>query len=352
MKLPKELQKKNKGIQPTLSNYLGLKRKLVSSFKKELKRITKNDGRRIIFKKAGDGSIFSDLIDDEVVKKELGLYNAKTHWDESSIEFYLNEDDNNEYFMHLKDHPKDFIFLKPIIEYIARHEYGHTFLTKNIYKLKPKGEREILHRLGYRNFKDVPKEIQFKVYEEIKETPYCICVQELANADLGIILLQFKEFHANYSVLENINDVIPKEVLRWKYNQLSPIIKNLHSNKELIIENIKNRENYRVFKRNEYFYLIFKILALTSEIYVFGEWDQLIPLFQEQNMKNFLYFIHIINESFKIIADSNNNFDSMIENICDLGHIIELLNFEQLIYKNQFPEEIQKNLRRFMNNLM
>ncbi len=176
MKLPKELQKKNKGINPKLSNYLVLKRKLASSFKRELKRITKNEGKKIIFKKAGDRSIFSDLIDDETIKNELGLYSAKTHWDELNIEFYLNEDDNNEYFIHLKEQPEDFKFLKPIIEYIARHEYGHTFLTRNIYDLKPKGEREILHRMGYRNFKDVPKDIQVKVYEEIIGTPYYICV--------------------------------------------------------------------------------------------------------------------------------------------------------------------------------
>ena len=148
MKLPKELQKKNKRIKPTQSNYRVLKRKLVSSFKKELKRITMNNGKRIIFKKAGERSIFSDLIDDETIKNELGLYNAKTHWDELNIEFFLNEDDNNEYFIHLKEHPEDFGFLESIIEYIARHEYGHTLLTGNIYEQKPKVEREILHEIG------------------------------------------------------------------------------------------------------------------------------------------------------------------------------------------------------------
>ncbi len=169
---------------------------------------------------------------------------------------------------------------------------------------------------------------------------------------MGVILNKFKEFHANYSVLEKIDNTLPKEVLRWKYNQLEPIIKNLHSKKEIIIENIKNRENYRVLKRNEYFCLIFEILTLTLEIYVFSEWYKLIPLFQEQNIVNFLYFIHLINESFKTIVDSNNNYDSMIENTCDLGRIIELLNFEQLIYANRFPELIQENLRQFINNLL
>ncbi len=67
---------------------------------------------------------------------------------------------------------------------------------------------------------------------------------------MGVLLKKFKEFHTNYSVLEKIDDRVPKEVLRWKYNQLAHIIKNLHSNKEIIIENIKNRENYGVFKRN------------------------------------------------------------------------------------------------------
>ncbi|MFW9873475.1 MAG: hypothetical protein ACFFG0_10250 [Candidatus Thorarchaeota archaeon] len=179
MKLPKELQKKSIRNKPNLSNYSVLKKKLVSSFRKELKRITQNDGRKVIFKKSGDKSIFSDIIDDEMVKNELGLYNAKTHWDESSIEFYLNEDDNNEYFIHLKDYPENFEFLRPILEYIARHEYGHTFLTENIYDLKPKGEREILNRMGYRNLKTVPKSTQDEVFEEIKGTPYYICVQEL-----------------------------------------------------------------------------------------------------------------------------------------------------------------------------
>lgn len=352
MKLPKELQKKSKRIKPTQSNYLVLKRKLVSSFKKELKRITMNDGRRIIFKKAGERSIFSDLIDDETIKNELGLYNAKTHWDELNIEFFLNDNDNNEYFIHLKKYPEDFASLKSIIEYIARHEYGHTFLTGNIYNQKPKGEREILHRIGYRNFKDVPEDMKKEIFEEIRETPFYVCIQELTNVDLGVILKEFKEFHANYSVLEKIDDQIPKEVLRWKYNQLAPIIKNLLSNKEKIIKNIKNREYFQLFKRNEFFYLVFEILAITFEIYVFSEWDQLIPLFQDQNMINFLYFIHMINEIFKSIADNNNNFDSMIENICDLGRIIELVNFEQLIYKNHFPDKIQERLKLFMNNFL
>ncbi len=243
MKLPKELQKKKKQINHTQSNYLVLKRKLISSFKKELKRITKNERRRIIFKKAGNRSIFADLIDDETIESETGLYNAKTHWDESNIEFYINENDDNNYFMHLMEHPEDFIFLKSILEYTARHEYSHTFLTKNIYNQKPKGEREILHRVGWRKFKDVPEVMKKEVFEEIKETSFYVCLQELVNVDLGVLLREFKEFHANYTVLKKIDENLPKEVLRWKYNQLEPIINNLHSNKELIIENIKNREN-------------------------------------------------------------------------------------------------------------
>lgn len=349
MKLPKELQKKNKQIKPTQSNYLVLKRKLISSFKRELKRITKNDGRKIIFKKAGDRGIFSDLIDDKTIKNELGLYNAKTHWDESNIEFYLNENDNNEYFLHLKEQPEDFLFLKSIIEYIARHEYGHTFLTENIYNLKPKGEREILHRVGYRNFKDVPEDTQKKIFEEIKETVFFKCLQELANVDLGVLLGEFKEFHANYSVLEKIVDKVPKEVLRWNYNHLADIIKNLHSNKEKIIENIKNRENYKVFKKNEFFYLLFDILTITFEIYVFNEWDQLIPLFQGQNMINFLYFMQMINEIFKNITDNNEDFDSMVESICDLGHLLELVNSEQLIFNNYFSDKIRAKLKQYYN---
>ncbi len=349
MKLPKELQEKNKQIKSNRSNYIALKRNLINSFKKELKRITKNDGRRIIFKKAGDGSIFSDLIDDETVKNELGLYNAKTHWDESNIEFYLNENDNNEHFLHLKEHPEDFIYLKSIIEYIARHEYGHTFLTGNIYNQKPKGERKILARVGCTNFKDVPEDTQKKIIEEIKETPFYICIEELTNVDLVVLLKVFKEFHANYSVLEKIDNKVPKEVLKLKYNQLVPIIKNLHHKKEIIIENIKNRENYRLFKRNEFFYLFVEILTITFEIYVFSEWDQLIPLFQEENMINFLYFIHMINEIFKNITDNNEDFDSMIENICDLGRLIELVNSEQLIYNNYFPDKIKEKLKQYYN---
>ena len=345
MKLPKELQKKNRQIKPPLSNYLVLKRKLVSSFKKEEKIITVNDGRKIIIKKAGERSIFSDLIDDEIIKNELGLYNAKTHWDELNIEFYLNEDDNNEYFQHLKRRPEDFASLKLIMEYIARHEYGHTFLTGSIYNLKPKGEREILHRLGYKNFKDVPEDMRHEVFEKIKKTPFYECLQELSNVDLGVILKEFTEFHANYSVLDKIDDKTPKEVLRWNYNHLEAIIKNLLTNKEEIIQNIKNRENFQLFKRNEHFYLVFEILSNTFEIFVFGEWDQLIPLFNDQNMINFLYFIHLINENFKRIADINNNFDTMIESICNLGRIIELVNFEKLIYKNFFPNKMQEELK-------
>ncbi|HEC40413.1 hypothetical protein LCGC14_0697920 [marine sediment metagenome] len=348
MKLPKELLNKNKKITLAQSNYFILKRKLISLFKGELKRITKNDGRKIIFKKAGDRSIFSDLIDDEVIKNEMGLYNAKTHWDESNIEFYINENDNNEYFMHLEKYPADFIQLQLIVEYIARHEYGHTFLTENIYNQKPKGEREILHRIGFRGFKNVPKDMQKKIFEEIKETSFYLCLQELVNVDLGVILKEFKEFHANYSVLEKIDGKVPKAVLRWNYNHLANIIKNLHSNKERILENIKNRENYRMFRRNEFSYLLFDILGITYEIYVFSEWDQLIPLFKGQNMLNFLYFMHMINEIFKNIAVNNKDFDSMIENICDLGHLIETVNFEQLIYTNYLSDKIKEKLKLFI----
>ena len=93
-------------------------------------------------------------------------------------------------------------------------------------------------------------------------------------------------------------------------------------------------------------YLLFDILSITYEIYIFSEWDQLIPLFQEQNMINFLYFMHMINEIFKNIADDNEDFDSMIEDICDLGRIIESVNSEQLIYNNYLSDEIKEKLKQ------
>ena len=312
-----------------------LKRKLISSFKAELKRITKDENRRIFIKKAGERSIFVDLIDDETIKNELGLYNAKTHWDKANIEFYLNENDDNEYFKDLKEFPEDYIHLKSILKYIARHEYGHTFITPNLYEQKPKEEREILKKVGVNNFKDVPKGMKQEIFEKIKNTAFYKCVEELQNVELTILLKEFKEFHANYTVLTQIDDSIPNEILRWNYNQLEPIIRNLHSRKEEIIVNIKSRENYRILKRREFFYLLFEILSITYEIYIFSEWDQLIPLFRRHNMLKTLYFTHLINEIFKSIANSDEDFDLMIENVMDVGRIIDPIDFEELIFRNQ-----------------
>jgi len=347
MKLPKELQKKKKNPQ----SYSELKKNLINSFKLELKRITKKEKRKILFKKAGDSSIFIDLIDDEIIKNELGLYNAKTHWDESNIEFYLDENDDNEYFRHLNEYPEDYIYLKSKLQYIARHEYGHTFLTSNIYNQKPKEEREILKEVGCNNLKEVPEDKKKEIFKKIKDTAFYKRVEELKKADLVVLLKEFKEFHANYTVLTRIDNEIPKEILRSNYDRLELIIKNLHPRKEEIIKNIKSHQNYLVFKRSEYFYLLFDMISLTYEIYVFGEWNNLIPLFQEHKMIYTLYFIHSINEIFKIIADNNNNFDSMIENIMEMGRIIELIDFEQLVFNNQFPDKIREKLKDYKNQI-
>lgn len=351
MKLPKELQKKKKIFDKDQLEYSALKKKLVGSFRAELRKITQNENRKILFKKAEDRSIFTDIIDEETMENEQGLFNAKTHWDESTIEFFLNQNDDNEYMRRLREFPENYIQLDSIIKYIARHEYGHTFITKSIYDLKSKGEREILSLIGVNNLKDIPKENVVETLDKVKNTPFFKCVEDLQNIDLVVLLKEFREFHANYTVLTKINDEIPKELLGWKYSQLELIIKNLRSRKDEIVDNIESRENYRIFKRSAYFYLLFNIIALTYEIYIFSGWDQLIPLFEEQNMINILIFIYLVHEIFENIAMHNKSYDSMIENLMDLGYLMEPIDFEKILFKNQIFDTNFDSLKEYKNKL-
>ena len=78
LKIPKDLRKlRHQNSLDDLNNEIKLiSRKL-------------SDKRRIFFKTHRDNSIFSNIIDGEFMENEAEMYSAKTHWDESNIDFFL-----------------------------------------------------------------------------------------------------------------------------------------------------------------------------------------------------------------------------------------------------------------------
>ncbi len=350
MKLPKELQKKKQKITP---NYEELKRKLINTFKNEIIFISQkfSEKRKILFKNPNDISIFSDVIDESLVEIEKDMYNAKTHWNESTIEFYINDGDNTNYFIELKRDLQNFSFLKPIFRYIARHEYGHTFLAKSTYYLRPKGGREVLKKFGYKNLYHVPEEERNRVFEQIKNTNFFKWVEELKNIDLGLLENEYKEFHANYIIFTRINNSSPIETLKWKYHQLLLFIKNLKQRKDEILTNLRKDPKLGLLKRNVFYTLYHFIFLNTPEIYLFGEWDRLIPLFKEEGHIYFLYFMSLINEVFLKIADTESNLDSMHLDLIEFGKIMEKVDYGDLIFNDIFPENIQKDIKQFKSSI-
>ena len=91
LKIPKDLRKLRHQNSLDDLNYEKLKKKLMNIFKNEIKLISRklSDKRRIFFKTHRDNSIFSNIIDGEFMENEAEMYSAKTHWDESNIDFFL-----------------------------------------------------------------------------------------------------------------------------------------------------------------------------------------------------------------------------------------------------------------------
>lgn len=162
---------------------------------------------------------------------------------------------------------------------------------------------------------------------------------------------EYKEFHANYMVFKKIDNSVSIEALQWRFMQLAPLIENLKNRKKEIIFNISSNPNLGLLKKNEYFTLYHYIILYTQDIFIFGEWDRLIDLFKEHNMIMFLYFLHLINEIFKEVADNNNDLDSMREDIINLGFIMDKIDYEKLIFENQFQEKDKLLLKEFRSSL-
>ena len=337
MKLPKNLQNKKKSAKPHIEK---LKKEILKTFRSEFikKKRKFNDHRSEIFNTESSLNETEDYVN--------------IHYGERDIEIIVNYKKFDEDIFIIPDFRENFVFYKNHIKHIAHHEYGHSFLVPTTFDLKPIEVKNYLKKLGVKDSKSLPSDKKKEFNKIYTNSIFCKTIARLKNVNLLSLYKQFREFHATYMIIvRDIDNSIPSETLKLDFNKLSAIIFNFRNKKEEFIEYYKSSEEYQLFQFNPYFVIVLDALWLTHRFYIYNEWNVLIELFNKTKMTYFLYLLHNISGTFKIISDKHSDIDIITKVIIKLSEVLDKLNYEDLIIENNFDEKHQDELTKFMTEL-
>lgn len=349
MKIPKDIRKKK--IFENKDAFL--KKEVIKAFKVEFRKAKKNfhDKRNVIFKRLGEKGRYSKkLLNKDYKIVEHNNY-VCSFWDEDLIEVYLNYNVLDRSFFQDSNFSNHFTLIKNIFKYIALHEYGHTFSAKSTFNLLPFGSREVLKEIGVEDLRDVPDDKKEEIINRLNKTKYYKTIVKLINVDFGRLNKSFSEFYANYIVLTELDDSVPVDLINWKLNQLFTIISNIENERDNLIYSLKSDKYYKIIPKNIYFTLFNNFLNLTFEIFLFSEWNSLIEIFEQFNKIWLLYLLYHVNESFKEISNYFLNLDEIQDDLIKLAYILELIDYERLIFQNNLDEKVIQSLKVFIKEI-
>ena len=225
------------------------------------------------------------------------------------------------------------------------------FSAKSTFDLISFGLRQILKEIGVKDLRDVPDDKKEEIKNRLNKTNYYKTIAKLINVDFSRLDKSFSEFYANYIVLTKLNNSVPVDLINWKKNQLFTIISNIENERDNIISNLKSDNYYKILPKNIYFTLFDSFLNLTFEIFLFSEWNSLIEIFEDSNKIWLLYLLYHVNESFKEISDCFLNLDEIRDDLIKLAYILELIDYERLIFQNNLDEKVIQSLKVFIKEI-
>lgn len=223
-------------------------------------------------------------------------------YDQNDIEVYFDEEQIR--VEYLKEE-KDIIRIKENFSYLAYHEYGHSLFSTSSENLRKYWESQ----LDFRNL--------FQYYNWFALSN---CFLEFfadfkakrISCDAPIFFIQDNFDWIEESKLEGyelffpsnrINELDPSETENW----LTPTLNNLRT------------------------------------FYIWDEWEQLIPIFEDLGLSAILKFLRILFECFYYLCESHTDLIATREKLIDLIRVLDNNKFDDLIFNKNLNDEI-KNL--------
>jgi len=163
-----------------------------------------------------------------------------------------------------------------LFKYFSRHEFGHTQLPKNFYGIEE-------------------KRIIYKLLNTIRSKH---------------IVSGYKEFLANFYVLNSTNESPPVKYFQIQIKVLKPVDHQLFSHKDF---------NFSTFLYNH--------LILANSFFIFGKWDILKTYFIINKLSDFGHLLFRIFNYYHMISNIVPNIPLIKEKLVKLMKSLDGLNF-------------------------
>ncbi len=323
MKLPKDLQKAKKGkySKEKESNNTG---SLIQAFKKQFEKLKDNfnDKRSLDY-------IYEI---DKVSNKTSIKSRYAIKWNEEKIIISIFKQEIRDFSEILKKREKNINFIE-LHKQTANHEYGHILSAKTSYDLFPEEARQ------YDLFKLTEEQLLPMHYSPLEYRLTKVSIDRL----MGI----FWEFLADYTVREKIDTTSPKAFLKAQNANSVFLIGQFKVKGVFSLHNPYRSENV-MEKGYDRFFLLFHN---SKAFYIFNKWEEFCSLFKGEGIQKSLKLMKIINKFFEKIILLNTDIQSMKNDVIKLATILDRLDFNQLIHRNQFKQGNKDILRDYIKYL-
>lgn len=235
-------------------------------------------------------------------------------------------------------------FYEKVVKQIARHEYGHSFLSKTEFDSYPKEVRDFLKEIKCDDIFEVPENKIDELKETFRNSDYGKIDKILENIQLDSVEKMLKEFHADYSANKKIDNTPPLESLKLDVYAFQEGLSDLPKWQE----NFYHGEDFGVKELSQYFFFL---LILTQIFYVYNSWNLLKAVFKEFNLEKLLGIFHILNQILYKIVIKSEKFDGMRKYLYELAKILDSLHFEKLFFENDLDQENLALLKNYIQTL-
>lgn len=243
--------------------------------------------------------------DSEISSDEVFCFWCQDY-DEERIQIYYDTEQITQKYLTSEINDEN---LKLILNYLAMHEYGHTYMSQKA------------------------DEIRIFTDEENES------IDTILYIDYCSIENPFREFFADY-IGSNIDNTPP---LPFINNNLQWIRQNLlfHKDAMLPMTNFQNGNT----KRELRFYYYLKNM---ERFFIFNSWNLLEQEYNNTSNSEMIRFFKIIFELFERLAETHSIFRNTRKNLIRLVHLLDQYTYDNLIKSNLLEESLESSLEDFV----
>ena len=223
--------------------------------------------------------------------------------DEERIQIYYNTEQITQKYLSSEITDEN---LKLIFNYLAKHEYGHTYMSQTADEIRifTDEENESIDNILYFDYRSVES--------------------------------TFREFFADY-IGSTIDNTLPWPLINKNLQYISQNL-SFHIYAMLPMTNFQNSNTKRDLK----FYYYLKNMGM---LYIFNSWNLLEQEFNNTDYSEMIKFFKIIFDLFKRLSETHSLFRNTRYDLIRLVYQLDQYKYDNLIKNNILDEYIESSLR-------